>query len=352
MKPVICLTMGDPAGIGAEIIVKTLARQQTYEQHNPLVVGSSAVMADALRICNMQLSLNVIKQVSDARFSWGTIDVFESEKFDSIDVSQLQYGKVDVLYGKVSGQYIEQAVDLALSEEVDAIVTAPIQKESFDLAGYGKKYRGHTEMLAGLTNTQDYAMMLLHGHIRVIHVTTHVSLRRAVDLIKKDRVLSTIRLAHEGCQQLGIVKPRIAVAGLNPHCGEGGIMGEEDIKEIVPAIEEACSLGLDVTGPIPSDTVFPKIKGGMYDVVIAMYHDQGHIPLKFAGFIFDDTKAQTISGVNTTIGLPIIRTSVDHGTAFGKAGKGFADETSLIEAISCAGTIACNRFGDRFAENR
>ena len=198
-------------------------------------------------------------------------------------------------------------------------------------------------MLASMTNTPDVAMVLAHGHLRVIHVTTHVSLRKSLDLIRTERIYKTIKIAVEACRQLGISSPKIAVAGLNPHCGDGGIMGDEEIKEITPAIENARSDGIDVDGPIPPDTIFPKGRSGTYDIIVAMYHDQGHIPLKFHGFEWDGEKWTSVGGVNITFGLPIIRTSVDHGTAFGKAGKGIADERSLLDAIDYAIVIAKNR---------
>jgi 4-hydroxythreonine-4-phosphate dehydrogenase len=193
-------------------------------------------------------------------------------------------------------------------------------------------------MLAGLTGTKNYSMLLMHKEFKVVHVSTHISLRDACNSVRKDRVLETIKIAYNGCKFLGIENPKIAVAALNPHASDGGLFGYEEEKEIVPAIEEAKKLGYNVEGPIPADSVFSKAKGGMYDIVVAMYHDQGHIPVKFAGFVWDEkTKAwDSISGVNVTLGLPIIRTSVDHGTAFGKAGKGIADSESLIDAIRVA----------------
>lgn len=340
MKPTISITMGDPAGIGAEIIAKVLNNPRVYSQCNPFVIGDQEVMLDGVKISNLDLGINAIADVQAARFQPGIIDVYD---LHNIDRTMFMYGKVNKECGKAAGQYIEKAVEIALKKEVDAIVTAPIHKESFDLAGYGKKYRGHTEMLAALTNTENVAMLLIHGNLRVIHVTTHVSLRKVADLIKKDRIYKTIQIASEACRQLGISSPRIAVAGLNPHCGDGGIMGDEEIKEITPAIQKARSEGIDVTDPLPPDTVFPKGRSGTYDIIVAMYHDQGHIPIKFYGFEWNENKWKSIGGVNITMGLPIVRTSVDHGTAFGKAGKGIADETSLRDAVDYAILIAKNK---------
>jgi len=340
MKPIICITIGDPAGVGSEIVAKALNKPEVYSKCNPIVISDQGVVKEGIRISKVDLEVNSVSDVKSACFKHGTMDVYD---MNNMDINKLEYGKVILECGKAAGECIEKAVELAVKKEVDAIVTAPIHKESFDLAGYGKKYRGHTEMLAGLTNTKDYAMLLAHGKLRVLHVTTHVSLRQSLDLIKKDRIIKTIQIARETCSQLGVPNPKIAVAGLNPHSGEGGIMGDEEIKEIMPAIEHCRSEGLDVVGPVPPDTVFPKGISGTYDIIVAMYHDQGHIPLKFAGFKWDGSKWDSVGGVNITMGLPIIRTSVDHGTAFGKAGKGTADEKSLLDAIDYAVLIAKNR---------
>jgi 4-hydroxythreonine-4-phosphate dehydrogenase len=230
-----------------------------------------------------------------------------------------------------------------LEGQIDGTVTAPIHKEALNAAGHD--FPGHTEIYAHLTKTREYAMLLANENLRVIHVSTHVSLREACDMVKKDRILAVIRLAHDACRQLGIESPRIGVAGLNPHSSDGGLFGREEEEEISPAVEEARALGMSVEGPIPPDTLFPKAKGGLYDVSVAMYHDQGHIPLKLLGFVWDRTTSswQSVSGVNVTLGLPIIRASVDHGTAFGKAGKGTASPDSLVQAIMYAARLASNQ---------
>jgi len=238
---------------------------------------------------------------------------------------------------------------MALAKEIDAVVTGPINKESINQAGC--PHPGHTEIFAVLTNTKDYAMMLIGEDLRVVHVSTHVSLRQAIERTKKPRVLTVIRLAHRALKALGIAEPKIAVAGLNPHAGEHGLFGDEEIKEIIPAIEEARTEGITVDGPIAPDTVFGRARGGLYDIVVCMYHDQGHIPLKTLGFTFDKTaqKWTSMSGVNVTLGLPIIRTSVDHGTAFGKAGKGTAAYDSMLDAIDVAIKLAQGRKVGLFA---
>ncbi|MFC2156066.1 PdxA family protein, partial [Acidobacteriota bacterium] len=261
----------------------------------------------------------------------------------NMNLEKIPFGKVNAVCGKAAGEYIETAVQMAMEKKIAAIVTASINKESFDLGGYGKMYRGHTEMLAALTAAEKAFMMLASGNLRVIHVTTHVAMREAVGLIKTERVYNTILKAFEACQELGIPSPKIGVAGLNAHGGEGGIMGYEEVEEIIPAIEKARADGLDVAGPIPGDTIFPRGKTGTFDIIVAMYHDQGHIPVKLMGFNWDGETWSSVCGVNITIGLPIIRTSVDHGTAFGKAGKGLADEGSLVDAIEYAIRIVKNR---------
>ena len=340
MKPIIGITMGDPAGIGPEIIVKALNQPEVYETCKPIVIGSKWAIEDAVKMTGIKIDIRGTDTVSGALFTHGTIDVYD---LDNLKHEKIPYGQVDADCGKAAGEYIEKAIYMAMDKEISAMVTAPINKESFDLGGYGKKYRGHTEMLAGLTNSPKSVMMLASGNLRVIHVTTHVSMRQAVDLIKKERVYNTILKAKQACGELGIESPRIGVCGLNAHAGEGGIMGYEEVEEILPAIEQARAEGLDVQGPIPGDTIYPKGKTGTYDIIVAMYHDQGHIPVKLMGFLWDGEVWSSVSGVNITIGLPIIRVSVDHGTAFGKAGKGTANEKSMLDAIEYAILIAKNR---------
>jgi len=340
MKPIIGITMGDPAGIGSEIIAKALNQFEVYTKCRPMVIGDKRAMEEAIKIANVNLEVQGIKDTADASFTHGTIDVYDLE---NIKFDRIPYGKVDAACGRAAGEYIEKAIQMAMDKEIAAIVTAPINKESFDLGGYGKKYRGHTEMLAALTGANKAFMLLASGNLRVIHVTTHVSMRQAVDLIKKERIYNTIHKAYEACHELGIKNPRIGVCGLNPHASDGGIMGTEEIEEIIPAIEKARADGLNVQGPIPGDTIYPRGRTGTLDVIVAMYHDQGHIPVKLMGFLWDGEAWSSVSGVNITIGLPIIRVSVDHGTAFGKAGKGLANEKSLLDAIDYAILIARNR---------
>lgn len=335
--PILGITMGDPCGIGPEITAKALSQQHVYKICRPLVVGSAKIVAQAIDIADKQLNVNVISSVDEAKFQYGTIDVLDQ---DYVDMSVFAHGKVSVQGGEAAYKAIEKVIDLAMKDEIDATITGPLNKEALNLAGY--HYSGHTEIYAKLTGTRDYTMMLADGELRVVHVSTHVSLREACDRCKKERIYKVIRLAHDVCRSLGIEKPRIGVAGLNPHAGENGLFGREEIEEISPAVLQAQREGICAEGPIPPDTLFSKARGGQYDIVVAMYHDQGHIPLKVVGFQYDykTDKWKSVSGVNITLGLPIIRSSVDHGTAFEKAGKGKANEESLINAIDYGAKIA------------
>ena len=256
-------------------------------------------------------------------------------------VNNPEYGRINAEYGCIAGNAIKEAIDFALKGEIDAVVTAPIHKKAFNLGGWD--YPGHTEMFAQLTGTKDYAMMLIHGNLRVIHVTTHVSLKDAIYLIDESLILKKIRVASNACKQLGIIQPKIAVAALNPHSSDDGLFGHEEKEIIQPAISMAISEGINVVGyPVPADIVFAKALGGEYDCVVAMYHDQGHIPVKTVGFVWDKEWTD-VDGVNATFGLPIIRTSPDHGVAFGKAGKGTADPKSMISAVKIAIQLIKNK---------
>ncbi|WPR77453.1 4-hydroxythreonine-4-phosphate dehydrogenase PdxA [Algoriphagus sp. NG3] len=344
MIPIIAVTMGDPAGIGPEIIVKSFSKDVLYKTCKPLVVGDAATIRDAVAKLSSSLKVNSIDKVEDAVFEFGWIDVFD---LNNVTLDQLELGKVSAMAGKAAFESVVKAIQLALADEVDATVTAPINKESINLAGH--HYSGHTEIYAEYTGTEKFAMLLVEKNLRVIHVTTHVALRQACDMIKKDRVVDVIRLLHNACVQFGIEKPKIGVAGLNPHAGDGGLFGTEDEQEILPAVKEAVGLGYMAEGPIPPDTMFAKAVQGYYDGCVAMYHDQGHIPFKMIGFKWDNEnqKMESVKGVNITLGLPIIRTSVDHGTAFEIAGKGIASEDALDLAIEYAVPMALNRMKNR-----
>lgn len=339
----IILTMGDPSGIGAEITVKALNHPALYDLCTPIVVGDSAAMEDALRITGCALTLRRISSPAEAKGVYGTIDLID---LGILTPGSWAYGTTCEISGEASFQYITTAISLAMDRSADGVVTAPISKEAIHLAGH--HYSGHTEIFADYTHTGSYGMLLTSGSLRVIHVTTHVSMRNACDIIRThpERVENAIRLAADAMQQIGIDHPRIAVAGLNAHSSENGLFGDEEAVSIIPAIQRTQAGGLDVDGPIPPDTVFVKAIAGAYDVVVAMYHDQGHIPLKLSGFRMDPETGNftSVSGVNSTIGLPIIRTSVDHGTAYDRAGKGIANEESMLDAIQMAVTMADKRF--------
>lgn len=280
-----------------------------------------------------EINIHAVSDVKDALFTFGTIDVYDMKL---VSADTLPIGQVSVEAGEAAFQYVKKVIEMANAGEVDGTVTNALNKEAINLAGH--HYSGHTEIYAHYTGTKKYTMMLAHRNLRVVHVSTHVSLREACDRVKKDRVLEVIQIANQACLDLGIENPVIGVAGLNPHSGENGLFGREEIDEIIPAIEAANAMGIKAEGPVPPDTVFSKARGGWYDMVVAMYHDQGHIPLKVVGFVYnhEEKKWDAVEGVNITLGLPIVRVSVDHGTAFDQAGKGVANELSLLNAIDYA----------------
>lgn len=340
-KKIIGVTLGDPAGIGPEISIKAFNKPELYDRSKPLLVGDESVDSYYLnKHPELGLQLNVIDKPSEAKFEFGTIDLISVGVVPSMD--DFPIGEVSSIGGDAAFQYVKKVIELALAKEIDATVTNPLNKEAMNLAGH--HYAGHTEIYADLTGTDKYTMMLADGNLRVVHVSTHVSLREACDRATKERVLDVIRIADKACKDLGIANPRVAVAGLNPHCGENGLFGREEIEQINPAVEAAKSEGINVEGSLPADTLFSKANGGMYDIVVAMYHDQGHIPLKLLGFVYDQEKGswKAVQGVNITLGLPIIRASVDHGTAFDQAGHWTASEFSLENAIDYAIRLAEN----------
>ena len=344
-KPIVSISMGDPAGIGPEITVKALLQPSVYDKCRPMVVGDAKVMADAVRFLDARVdgkpvAVRPVGSVAEARFEPGVIDVYD---LDNVDMAQLEYGVVKAMCGHAAFEAVRTNIELAMAGQVDATVTAPINKEAIHAAGHD--FSGHTEIYAHYTGTKNYAMLLADESLRVIHVSTHVSLREACDRAKKARVLDCIGLLHNACRQFGIDKPHLAVAGLNPHSGENGLFGREEIEEIIPAIEQARAQGFDVEGPVPPDTVFAKAVQGKFDGVVAMYHDQGHVPFKLVGFKWNNEKQKmdSVKGVNITLGLPIIRTSVDHGTAFEIAGRGIACEDAMLISIDYALKMAQNR---------
>ncbi|MEF2838389.1 MAG: 4-hydroxythreonine-4-phosphate dehydrogenase PdxA [Oscillospiraceae bacterium] len=353
-KPILGISMGDPFGNGPEITVRALSDASVYDRCRPLVVGDASSMGYALKVAEkvhgIKLELNIVRTPAEGRYTYGTIDLMDMKLVpaDSIpDTSNLEKPEpfrvgACAIGGEASFQYVKKVIELAMAGEIDATVTNALSKEAINMAGH--HYSGHTEIYADYTNTQKYTMMLAHDNLRVVHVSTHVSLREACDRVKKARVLECIRIANEGCKALGIQEPKIGVAGLNPHCGENGMFGWEEVQEIQPAIDEAMAEGICIPEkkPTPPDTIFSKALGGWYDICVVMYHDQGHIPLKVKGFVYnrEEKHWEAVAGVNVTLGLPIIRASVDHGTGFGHAGSGHANELSLVNAMDYAIVMA------------
>jgi 4-phospho-D-threonate 3-dehydrogenase / 4-phospho-D-erythronate 3-dehydrogenase len=325
-RPIIAITMGDAGGIGPEIIVKALVRPEVEAACRSLVVGSARVMEHAVQLVGASLRVQRVASARDAGFESGVMEVID---LDNVDPDQIVFGKAAAMTGRAAYESIAKAVELCLAGDAQAVATSPLNKEGLHLAGIN--YPGHTEILAALTNTKDYCMLLVSESLKVSHVSTHVSLRQACDLATRARVRKVIDLTNEALIRMGIDKPRLAVAGLNPHAGEGGLFGCEEQNEIGPAIQDAVAAGLTVRGPMPPDSVYFRAMKGEFDAVVAMYHDQGHIPLKAVGFD---------QGVNVSLGLPILRTSVDHGTAYGKAGKGTANPRSMVEAILLAARMS------------
>src|ERR1700681_421578 len=332
-KPVLAITMGDPGGIGPEIIAKALAHAEVYDQARPLVIGERRAMEAAVRITGGPLEVRSLDgpAAAGAGCSPGCIELIDLQ---NIDIEQLGRGRVSAGVGRAAYESLERATTLALEGSVGAIVTAPLNKEALSEAGWVGV--GHTELLARFAGVPDksVAMMLASKRLRVVHVSTHVSLRRAIELVAADRIVTTARLAGETARDIVGHEPHLAVAGLNPHAGEHGLFGSEEEEHIEPAIERLRAEGWQVSGPVSPDTVFLRATAGDYDAVVAMYHDQGHIPSKFAGF--DDT-------VNVTLRLAIVRTSVDHGTAYDIAGTGKANEANLLAALDLAAQMARNR---------
>lgn len=335
-KPLIALTTGDPAGIGPEIILKALARPEVQAACRCVVVGDLGLMLKAARDTVVTDCAGMIEAVPSIDRIGSTAARVPVLDLKNVPLNEFEYGKVRPEFGRAAGESIEQAVRLAMARKVDAVVTPPLQKESFKAAGY--RYPGHTEMLAALTGAGHVSLMLMIGGFRVVHATLHMPLRDAVNAVTPDLVLKTIRVAVDGCRALGIQDPRVAVAGLNPHAGENGLFGYEEARSIAPAVERARSEGVSVDGPMSSDSVFAMLKGGRYDIVVCMYHDQGGIPMKLLAFHWDAANGRwgSIRGVNVTLGLPIVRTSVAHGTGYEIAGKGIASEDSLVDAILVA----------------
>jgi 4-hydroxythreonine-4-phosphate dehydrogenase len=328
-KPFIAITMGDPVGVGPEIISKVIDSGELLPLCRPLVIGDAGVMKKLVEEQRLSIAVRSISSIAGADPGPGKLDVLDLQ---NVNAATHVWGKPNAASGNAVVEYIKKAVELALRNEVDAIVTAPISKEMMNAAGH--HYAGHTELLAELTNTRDYGMFFVGGGLRVILTTIHVALKDVPRHITQASVLKTLRLAHQAMRSFGMDKPRIGVAALNPHAGEGRLFGSEEWDEILPAVLKARGEGINASDPLPADTLFYKARNNYYDIVVAMYHDQGLAPLKMLAFG---------NAVNVTVGLPIIRTSVDHGTAYDIAGKGCADPTSLLEAVKLAVLMSAHR---------
>ena len=325
-RPIIGITMGDPAGVGAEIIAKSFDTDQLHGQCRALVFGDAIRLQEACEIVGSDQKIRTISAPGEARFERGTIDCVDLKVIGA----GVEFGRVQSICGEAAYRYVERAAQAALAGEIGAICTAPLNKEALHKSGH--MFPGHTEMLAHLCGVDEVSMMLTAPGLRVIHVTVHIGLIDAINKIEPGLVFRTLERAQKTLNKIGIERPRIAVCGINPHAGENGLFGNrEEETKLVPAVEKAQAMGWDVSGPLPADTLFFRAIRGDFDIVVAMYHDQGHCPVKVLGIE---------SGVNITVGLPVIRTSVDHGTAFDIAGTGKADERSLLEALRQGAELA------------
>lgn len=325
-REIIAIPMGDPAGIGPEITMKSLTKKEIYDVCKPLVVGDAKVLAKAIEIVNADLKINEVQTPAEGKYELGTVDVIN---LNNIDMDKLEYGQVSAQCGQGAFEYIKKSVELAMNGEVKALATTPINKESLKAAKV--PFIGHTEMLESLTNTKDPLTMFEVNGMRIFFLTRHLSLKDAIAQMTKERVQDYLVRCDQALQRLGVESRRIAVAGLNPHSGEGGLFGMEEVEEIKPGIEAAAAAGIHAVGPVPADSVFFQALQGRYDAVLSLYHDQGHIAAKMTDF------HRTISITN---GLPFLRTSVDHGTAFDIAGKNIAESISMEECIKLAAQYA------------
>ena len=329
--PTIAITTGDPAGIGPEVVLKALADQELLNTARWVVIGDAAILEMAGARIGLKRPDWAIRDGNSLQRSGHSVAQISLIDARQIEPSQFAIGKLSAACGSAALEYVRTATQLCLDGQADAMVTAPLNKEAVSLSG--QNFTGHTEFIAELSEAAESRMLLVNDRLRVIHVSTHCSLRSACEL-HTSRILRTIQLGHEALQSLGFAEPRIAVCGLNPHAGENGLFGSEDLGIIVPAIRSAQEMGLMCEGPFPADTIFIQAVRGSYDLVVAMYHDQGHVPMKLLDF--ENT-------INVSLGLPIVRTSVDHGTAFDIAGKNQADPSSMKAAMKLAVTMSLNR---------
>ena len=332
-RPVIAMTMGDPAGVGPEVCLKAAQEASVQKKCAPLIVGDMAVLRKHAR--RMKIPARLKRVADEAKLAQdGDTEITPVIDLKNVVSENRVFGKVLPELGAAAGRYIEKAVSMARTGKVDAIATAPINKESLQAGGYD--YPGHTEMLADLCGEGQPVMMLAHRKLRIAHLSTHCPLRVALRRVKRKRIVYVARVLDDALRRLDRKTPRIGVAGLNPHAGEAGLFGREEVEEIAPAVADLREMGVDAHGPEPPDTIFGKLRGGYYSGVVAMYHDQGHIPGKLMCFRFDSRGQASVRGVNVTLGLPIIRTSVEHGTGFPIAGQGIADPSSMVDALILA----------------
>ena len=325
-KPIIAVTMGDPAGIGPEIVAKSIADKATFDVARCIVIGDKKVMEKAIKIVGADLKVNVVDSPADGDYSYGVLNMID---LDNIDMSRFEYGKINAMCGQAAFDYIKKSIEITMDKQADAVATTPINKESLHAAEVD--FIGHTEIFGALTGTDDPLTMFETNGLRVFFLTRHKSLRDMLDDIKKDRIIDYVERCTDALRRLGVKEGTMAVAGLNPHSGEHGLFGWEEVKEIAPAVEELKENGFNVAGPVPADSVFHQAAQGRFNSVLSLYHDQGHIATKTLDF------DRTISITN---GMPILRTSVDHGTAFDIAGKGIAGAVSMEEAIRLAAKYA------------
>lgn len=325
-KPLIAVPIGDPAGIGPEIVSRSIDDRELFKIADCIVVGDKKIMENAIKIVDADLKINVVSDMSQCIFEEGIMNLFD---LDNIDMDKFEFGKINAMCGRAAYEYIEKSISLAMNGEADAVATTPINKESLHAAEVN--FIGHTEIFGALTGTEDPLTMFETNGMRVFFLTRHKSLRDMLDDIKKDRIIDYVKRCTDALRKLGVNEGTMAVAGLNPHCGEHGLFGYEEVEEIMPAVEELKQEGYDVAGPIPADSVFHQVAQGRYNSVLSLYHDQGHIATKTLDF--DKT-------ISITNGMPILRTSVDHGTAFDIAGKGIAGAVSMKEAIRLAAKYA------------
>lgn len=325
-RPIIGIPIGDPSGIGPEIVVKALNQEEIYKICKPIVIGDKDTISQAMKFCSIELAINIVTEPENGKYFFGTIDMIDLK---NVDINLLEIGKVQAMSGQSAFEFLKATILLALDRKIDAIATAPINKESLKAANI--PYIGHTEILEDLTNSKNPLTMFQVKNLRVFFLTRHVSLRKACDAVTEENLYEFILRCKDALEVLGVYNPKIAVAGLNPHSGEHGLFGYEEVDEIMPAIAKAKKFGINVIGPVPADSVFYLGLNGKYDAVLSLYHDQGHIATKMVDF------ERTISITNN---LPFLRTSVDHGTAFNIAGTGMARELSMVEAIKLAALYA------------